>query len=216
MKSLKQLFLLAFCALAALPTIGQAANSVVVLNQQFNDVNSLSGWTLDNASNPPGLNWFQGNPGVFEAHQGAPNAYIAANYLSAGNGSGTIDNWLITPQLSLLGPTALSFYARAPELTGFADTLEIRFGSGGNFSTVLATLGANAVLENSWQGYIAVIDFTGTGQFAFRYVGDAATSNYIGLDTVLVSTVPEPSAWMLYLGGALALAVLGRRRYHPS
>lgn len=213
MKTLKRLFLLVFFTLAgALPAVGQGAGSIVVLNEQFNDVNSLDGWTLDNASVPAGLGWFQGNPGVFDAHRGAPGAYIAANFLSALNGNGGIDNWLITPQLTLLGPTTLSFHARAARLAGFSDTLEIRFGSGGNFSTVLATLGGGGMLADSWQEYDAILDFTGTGQFAFRYIGDAAQANYIGLDSVLVTTVPEPSAWLLFLGGALTLGALRWRR----
>ena len=212
MKTLKRLFLMAFFALASLPAAGQSSNGIVVLNEQFNNVNSLAGWTLDNDSVPSGLGWFQGNPGVFDAHRGGADAYIAANFLSATNGSGNIDNWLITPQLTLLGPTTLSFYARAARLTGFSDTLEIRFGSGGNFSTLLATLGGDGMLADSWQEYYAVLDFTVTGQFAFRYAGDAALANYIGLDTVLVTTVPEPSSWLLYLGGALTLVALRRRR----
>lgn len=214
MNTLKRLFLLVFFALAgAFPAVTQGAEPVVALKEQFNDVNSLAGWTIDNASKPPGIGWFQGNPGVFAAHRGRADAYIAANYLSAQNGSGAIDNWLITPQLTLLGPTTLSFYARTPELAGFADTLEIRFGAGGNFSTVLATLGGAGMPGDSWQEFNAILDYSGSGQFAFRYVGDAALANYIGLDTVLVTTVPEPSAWLLCLAGALTLVgVRGRRQ----
>lgn len=215
MNALKHLFLLAICTLAgAVPASAQDGGSVA-LNEQFNDVNSLNGWTLNNASVPAGLSWFQGNPGVFEAHRGAPDAYVAASFLSAQNGVGVIDNWLITPQLSLFGPSTLSFFARGAQLAGYPDMLEVRFGTNGDFSTVLATLGpdgSNGGLGNSWQQHSATVDFTGTGQFAFRYLGDAARSNYIGLDTVSVTTVPEPSSWLLYLGGMLTLIAFGRRQ----
>lgn len=214
MKAFKHLFLLVIFTLAGSTPAAAQDGASVALNEQFNDVNSLDGWTINNASVPPGLSWFQGNPGVFASHQGAPDAYIAANYLSAQNGTGAIDTWLITPQLSLSGPTTLSFFARADQQPGYADTLEVRFGSNGDFSTVLATLGAggDSALGSNWQQHSATIDFTGSGQFAFRYLGDAASANYVGLDTVSVTAVPEPSSWLLYLGGMLTVAALGRRQ----
>ena len=201
-------------AVLALPLAASAAVPLVVLNEQFNDL-AGAGWTFLNTSDPPGLDWFQGNPGVFAAQAGPADSYAAANYLSAANGSGFIDNWLITPELQLLGPSTLSLFARGAQAPGFHDMLEIRFGSNGDFSTLLGTLGGSAGMPADWQRFAASLDFVGSGQFAFRYIGDAAAANYVGLDTVLVSTVPEPAGWLMLAAGALSLAVL-RRRPFPS
>ena len=215
MNALKRLFLMAMFAIvtAISSTSATAAVPVVALNEQFNDVNNLSGWTFLNNSKPAGANWFQGNANVFPAYTGAPDAYIAANFNSAAGGIGSIDNWLITPQLSLLGPTTLSFFTQGAQAPGFNDTLEVRFSSGGEFSTLLTTIGGSADYPNSWEEFTASLDYTGTGRFAFRYVGDAAASNYIGIDSVLVTTVPEPSAWLMFMAGVLALAALRRNNH---
>lgn len=218
MTPLDRLYLLAIAALAGvLPAPATAAQSTagqsaVVLDEQFNDIEALQGWSFNNASQPPGLGWFQGNASIFPAHRGAPDAYIAANFLSAQGGSGSIDNWLITPVLNLAGATTLSFYSRAAQAPGFYDKLEVRFGSGGNFATVLATLGGAQPLGDSWQQFGAKVDHHGAGQFAFRYIGDAATANYIGLDSLRVTAVPEPAAWLLLVAGACTLAALRRQR----
>lgn len=216
MNQLKQFAARALFALtAALPVSAIAAPPgapVTVLDEGFNDVATLTSWVMLNDSTPPGLSWFQGNAGIFPAYAGAAGAYVAANFLSARNGSGFIDNWLITPELTLLGPTTLSFLARAALAPGFHDTLEIRFGTEADaFSTLLGTIGGASAFPTSWENFTASIDYIGIGRFAFRYVGDAAASNYIGLDSVLVATVPEPSAWLMLTAGAMLLVGLRRR-----
>jgi hypothetical protein len=186
------------------------ATPVIVLSEGFDDIGTLSTWSVANLSTPPGLDWFQGNPGVFPAYAGAPDSYTAVNFLSAQGGAGFIDNWLLTPELTLQGPSSLSFYTRAA-CAGFLDTLEVRFGANGNFDTLLGTIGGGAY-PTDWQNFSANIDFTGTGRFAFRYIGDAASANYIGLDSVLVTSVPEPSVNLLLAAGVLLLVGLRRRR----
>ena len=50
------------------------------LTENFN-TGLPAGWTVKNLSEPPGtLAWFQGNEFVFDAQQGAPNSYLAANF----------------------------------------------------------------------------------------------------------------------------------------
>lgn len=67
---------LAFCAL----TFGQAQ---ILLQEGFDNVTSLTGWTQTNQSSPLGTsNWFQGNSTVFTAQTGAPAAYILEQTLT--------------------------------------------------------------------------------------------------------------------------------------
>ncbi|MDQ2989430.1 MAG: choice-of-anchor J domain-containing protein [Pseudomonadota bacterium] len=193
--------------------LASAANAVI-LNEKFNNFSALSGWTMTNQSTPVGLSWFQGNAGVFGAQAGPAGSYIAANFLSADQGGGTIDNWLITPQLSLGGATQLSFFTRAQALPGFNDMLELRFSASsgadaGGLSTLLATIGGPDAYPNHWQQFTANLNFAGDGRFAFRYVGDAAVANYIGIDTVRVMTaVPEPTAYLMLGIGMAVLSLL--------
>lgn len=214
MKRSKTLLASAACALAVLAAPLASAANAVILSEKFNNVSALSDWVVTNQSTPVGLSWFQGNPGVFGAQGGPAASYIAANYLSADQGGGTIDNWLITPQLSLGGATQLSFFTRAQALPGFNDMLELRFSAGagtdtGGFSTLLATIGGPNAYPDHWHQFTANLNFSGDGRFAFRYVGDAAVANYIGIDTVRVMTaVPEPTAYLMLGIGMAVLSLL--------
>lgn len=200
----------------ALEPIGDKA-PIVALDENFNEPGSPPGWTLENSSAPPGQGWSRGNPGIFPAPSGPASSYIAANYLSAQNGTGSIDNWLITPVLTLIGPSELSFFTRSAGTEGFGDMLEVRFsyGSGSDtsgFDTLLRVVGGASDYPTSWQQFMTSLDYEGEGRFAFRYLGDAAAANYIGIDAVQVTTVPEPGAYLMLLAGLGALAVLRRRQ----
>ena len=211
-----------FALAAAFPAACYA--QIEVLDESFDEIATLSGWSLINASSPAGRSWFQGNPGIFGAQAGDANAYIAANYLSARNGAGNIDNWLLTPTLDLLGPTTLSFFARSAAAAGLNDTIEVRFSPGAGsslagFTTLLGTVGGVDDFPATWAQFTANIDYEGSGRFAFRYVGDAAASNYVGIDTVFVTTVPEPGAYLMLLAGLGTIggfAALRRRQRHHA
>jgi hypothetical protein len=214
MKPAKTLFATAALSLAALGSTAARAAGVEVLDEGFENVGGLSGWAQVNNSLPPGKGWFQGS--LFPAQSGAADSYAAANFLGAANGSGQVDNWLITPTLDLSGVTMLSFFTRADATPGFNDLLEVRYSSGSGldpagFTTLLATIGGDAAYPSDWTRFSASLDVTGSGRFAFRYVGPADTLNYVGLDTVsVVTAVPEPSSWLMLALGAGLLPLLGR------
>ena len=204
MKFSKTVFAAAAYALAVLAAPAAQAAGIVLPNQNFNDVSAL------------GQSWFQGNAGIFGAQAGAADAYIAANYLSAAQDTGTIDSWLITPQLTFGGATHLSFFTCGQGLPGFNDMLEVRFSPGAGtatagFTTLLTTIGGPSAYPGSWQQFTADLTLSGSVRFAFRYLGDAIASHYIGIDTVTVSAVPEPSAWLM-LGLGLGVLPLLRRQ----
>ncbi|MGZ5201701.1 MAG: choice-of-anchor J domain-containing protein [Telluria sp.] len=203
-------------SLAATAPMAARADNVEVFNEGFDSVPNFPGWVQVNNSVPAGNGWFEGNPTVFRAQAGAGNSYIAASYLSAQFGSGTVDTWLITPVINLNGASTFSFFTRGASDPGFSDQLQVYFAGGtgtavGGFTNLLATIGDGAY-PTAWTQYSSDFDFTGAGRFAFHYVGDASTLNYIGIDSVkVISAVPEPAP-ALMLGLGLGAVGLLRRR----
>lgn len=188
-----------------------------VLSEDFTNLADSPGWVRINRSVPPGAPWQQGNPAIFPAHTGAPDNYAAASCLSAAHGIGLVNNWLITPTLTLSGVSTLSFITSRERVDGFDDLLEVRFGRGSDtdtaaFDTLLASIGGATDFPAQWQPWHLDMTVDGTGRFAFRYLGDATRLSHVGIDTVRVVTrLPEPTSRLLLASG---LGVLGLLRCH--
>lgn len=213
--------LLALVLLVASAAPSQAA----LLTENFDNVAGLTGggWTLLNNSASPGIGWFQGNSGVFPAYDGAPNSYIAANFLAAN--SGAIDLWLITPVLDLSSALNLTFVTRRND-SPFYDTLDVRLSTNGASSN-LADFGTSLALSLLLDGADYPIDWAPvsssiagqgagvTGRLAFHYtVADInLAGDYIGIDSVNV--VPEPPQFALLLVALLALGLRTPRHRRP-
>jgi len=226
--------LISACALALSVGLSPGA-SADPLKENF-DAGLPAGWTVNNLSQPPGtIDWFQGNDSVFAAHQGAPDSYMAANFASGGEIS-SISSWLIAPTSTYRNGDTLSFYTRTADFSEWPDRLEVRFSSVGGtdvgssatsvgtFSTLLVSI--NPTLQvggypEAWTRYSTTLSgLTGptTGAFAFRYsVTDGglfgSNSNYIGIDTVQITAVPEPSVYMMM---AFGLGMVGYMRKRQS
>ena len=211
--------LMAGVVLAAAATGSQA---ITVLSEGFDNVATLStaGWVqVNNSTAPLGTSWFQGNAGIFAASTGAANSYIAANFLSTGNAAGAISNWLMTPVVALDPTSMVSFLVRAAG-DGFLDKLEVRVSTSGastnvaDFSTLLDSFQAST--STGWVGFsysMGSISAPTSGRIAFRYVVDnvATAGNYLGLDSVVVtSAIPEPGTYLL-MGLGVAGLMLRRR-----
>ncbi|MDP2387519.1 MAG: choice-of-anchor J domain-containing protein [Bacteroidota bacterium] len=183
--------------------------------ENFDDITSLTGngWLMQNNSSPIGSSgWFQGNDvansGPFDAYNGASDAYIAADLNNTGS-TGTISNWLITPNRIFSNCDTLSFYTRSTLASVKPDRLEVRLstngtssdvGSGatatGDFSLQLLSINTNlvaGVYPQTWTQYTIIISGLSTptsGRIAFRYFvtsGGSSDSNadYIGIDNVV-------------------------------
>lgn len=195
-------------------------------NENFDDVTALPclGWSLINNSAPLGVTgWYQGNPNVFESHEGAPDSYIAANFNNTA-GNGIISNWLLSPEIELQNDTKIRFWTRnpGPRLNEtFEDRMQVRLSTSGNsddvgntatsvgeFDTLLLDINENYDVNGYpfvWTEYVLVIEGlndANTGRVAFRYFVESGgpagdNSNYIGIDTFSVTqpdgTTPPPS-----------------------
>ncbi|WP_165700183.1 cell wall-binding repeat-containing protein [Ornithinimicrobium ciconiae] len=206
------------------PAVVEAAEqlqAVASLTEGFDDVNTLpaDGWAIKNNSEPVGATtWFQGNAAeVFPSHEGAPEAYVGANYNNAGASPGNISNWLMTPELDLVNGSEFSFWTRTvANPADFVDRMEVRLstsgastnvGTGydgvGDFDTVLASVNPDLTATGypgEWTEYtvsIEGLDEATTGRIGFHYWVPAGgplgnNSNFIGVDTVSYEAVDAP------------------------
>ena len=196
---------------AAALSLSAASVHAQAFTEGFDNITTLpaSGWVQDNNSAPVGLtNWFQGNPTVFPAHQGATNAYIGANF-NNGGGVATISNWLLTPPATLVNGATLTFFTRKIAST-FPDRMQVRMstaGAGtdvgtlptdvGTFTTLLLDINPTYAPDPAYP--IVWTQFTVTvtgvpaptlGRLAFRYFVEnggpnGTNSDFIGIDTVV-------------------------------
>ena len=205
---------------AALMAAGATAQAgPLSITEGFDDITTLDGkgWLGGFFSTPPGeTGWFQGNAGVFPASSGAEDSYIAANFLNAGPG-GTVDTWLVTPLVTVLGYTGISFDTR----TGGAlpgDNLEVYYNNTGSLDLadfVLMGSITSADYPLDWANY----DFTYTAgtadvRFALRYTvaNTDEGGDYIGIDSVNIRGVPEPEALGILAAGLVLMPLALRRR----
>jgi hypothetical protein len=182
------------------------------LNEGFDDITTLAGngWFLQNSSAPVGsTSWFQGTSvaggGPFDAFDGAANGYIGANYNGTGN-TGTISEWMLTPELNFGANATLTFYTRKVSPDTYADRLEIRSSTAGastnvgvgatatgDFTNLRLSINPSLVLgvyPTVWTQYtISGLPHSGSGRVAFRYFVTGGgylgtSSDYIGIDRV--------------------------------
>ncbi len=190
--------------------------AVSAFEEGFADVNQLPGWSKINNSSPLGTTgWFQ-NP-AFTAQAGATTHSIAANYLNA-SGSGTVSNWLLTPEVGLDNGVQLRFWTRK-QSSSFADRLEVRLSTSGassnvgttatsvgNFDRLLLTINEflGTSYPDAWTQYTVTVTnlpAAGTGRFAFRYHvpnsgPNGSNGSLIAIDTVQFSTPCRSVPWL--------------------
>ncbi len=198
------------------------APRVSSLSEGFENITLLTGagWFFQNNSQPHGMtSWTQGpnmaNQGPFDAHAGGTNSFISANFNNTTGGTGTISNWLVTPELDFGAGATFTFHTRKASPDTYADRLEVRIsthgastnvGTGGtgtgDFSTTLLSINPNLTLgvyPTAWTSFTLShaqgLPHSGTGRIAFRYhvTGAGPTGNnsdFIGIDTVSYEAGP--------------------------
>ncbi|MBS1551564.1 MAG: T9SS type A sorting domain-containing protein [Bacteroidetes bacterium] len=137
--------------------------------------------------------WFQGNPNVFAAFNGAADSYLAANYQVVNN-LNDIDSWLVLPDLTVLAGDVMSFRCRGPLDSTFPDSITVSYNASGGTTPESAgwvNLGKFKVhVDGIWELKSFVAPTGGTfARFAIRYKvvnGGPLGSNsdFIGIDAL--------------------------------
>ncbi|MDO8896485.1 MAG: choice-of-anchor J domain-containing protein, partial [Bacteroidales bacterium] len=193
-------------------------------SEGFDDITTLpgAGWALINKSAPVGTtSWFQASATApFPAHSGAATSYIGANYNNTA-GTGTISNWLLTPETSLVNGNTISFWTRVPAASSWPDRLEVRMSTNGasqnvgtsatdvgDFTTLMLSVNAGLTVggyPEVWTQFTATISGLAaptTGRIAFRYFVTGGgpsgnNSNYIGIDSFeYTGSTVTPDEWL--------------------
>jgi len=201
--------------------VGAAQAQQVLLSEGFDNVPNLStaGWVIGNMSTPVGdvtEGWYQGTPDPtrFAAQIGFPTSYAASSFNTAAAG-GTLSNWLITPSFSTASDTQISFWVRGANDAGFFDSFSYGLSSGSSDSAAFSLLPTSVAPTADWTQVTLTLPAQGAGtigRLAIVYSGAADTSNYIGIDTLSVTAVPEPQTWLLSAAGLAACIAVVRRR----
>ena len=196
------------------PELLRSGHSAVPWGRQSYWANG-DGWIAQNNSSPLGATgWSQGfwdGEDVFQAQAGPDDSYISANFNNT-SGTGTIDNWLVSPPITFNSNTSFSFWTRVPTGSIYPDRVEIRLCAAepctalsptataqATFPTVLTSINPNLEqggYPDTWTQFTVTnasgIPTSGTGRIAFRYwvtdggpTGD--NSNYIGIDTLSIT-----------------------------
>jgi len=232
MSKISRFTILALAVAAMVVPAAMAQN----ISEGFENIGALGGGTWDQINHSTTIgstNWFQGNPAVFPAQAGATNAYIGANFNNT-TGTNTISNWLILPTRTLSNFDTLSFWTRTVSAPAFPDRLQVRQslngGSSnigvtandvGDFTTLLLDINSSMTTTgypNAWTQFTINLSGIGAptnGRLALRYFTpnggpSGANSDYIGIDTLTYTQVPEPAS--LALLGLGSLALIRRRR----
>jgi len=218
----------------------------------FNDATLPTGWVTTNLSTraSTGTLWGTGigitdGSGniVVDPFEGAGFAIV--NYTSIGSGSGTINNWLISPEIfGMQNGDTFSFYTTTTAASAYPDRLELRLstaGAGtsvgtsttsvGTFTTTLASVNSALTVggyPEDWTLVTATVSgLTGPvdGRVALRYFvtsggPSGANSNIIGVDsfqyTSIAAAVPEPATWAMSIAGLFGLIGFQRLRRQGS
>ena len=209
---------------AAVVTVAAASAhaDIVLLSEGFDNVAALTGWAQVNQSSPLGsTGWFQGDSTQFGSQSGSAESYIAANFNNAAIG-GTISDWLITPTFSTANAGTVSFWARAvvddPFCPSCSDHIAYGFSNSSSAAPSSFVVGSTVTVSGAWTKYSVNFAAQGMGsvaRFGINYKGVADTSNYLGIDTLSVTAVPEPTTYAL-MGAGLFGLVLARRRIKTS
>lgn len=137
--------------------------------------------------------WFQGGS-FFNSVEGTDTGYVASNFNGA-NDNDVLDQWLISPPLTVALGDTLFFWARSPVpgIQAYDDSINFMYSTNaGITSSGFVSMGRLLVPTTDWLQYYFAFPENKTVRFAIRYyLFDAfINANYIGLDFFQIISHP--------------------------
>ena len=182
-------------------TIEQGITSLFM--DDMNGDNTLTGiqargWVFVNADAGGTTDVFQGNSTVFSAYEGPVDGYIGQNYNGA-NGL-LMDQWLISPSVTVAAGDTLKFWHRSPDASTYPDPLQVYVSTTGGTTPAAFDVQLDAFNGSTagWQQYVGNFPTAGTVRFAVRYYStnggvSGSQTDYVGLDYFEVVAGAAPS-----------------------
>jgi hypothetical protein len=189
--------------------------------------------------------WGQGLTALNPPQSGGSGSYARSSFAATGSTATTganINDWLVTPALTISNGTTISFYTRTTTGSNFPERLQVRLNPTntvnvgttdqdvGDFNVLLGDINPNLLAGNTnypdtWTQFtytVSGLSGSTTGHFAFRhYVADGGSngpnSDQIGIDTlVILAPVPEPTSVLLAASLVTSGVFWYRRRGGPG
>jgi hypothetical protein len=184
--------------------INVVPSEAVIFQDLFNTDNSVTGltgrgWTWINQDGGGTTATFTGNITVFTAYEGPDSGYCGQNYNGA-NGL-LIDQWLISPSITVAVGDTLSFWYRSttPGTTVYDDSIYVRLSptGGATIPNFTINLGRYRVPNGIWTKWTHTFTISGTIRFAIQYYHtnggvSGSYSDYWGLDLLQVTSGVVP------------------------
>jgi hypothetical protein len=182
-------------------TIEQGVTSLFM--DDMNGDNTLAGiqgrgWVFVNADAGGTTDVFQGNSTVFSAYEGPADGYIGQNFNGA-NGL-LMDQWLISPEVTVAAGDTLKFWQRSPDGSTYPDPLQIWVSTTGGTTPAAFDVQLDAFNGSTagWQQFVGNFPTAGTVRFAIRYYStnggvSGSQTDYVGLDYFEVVAGAAPS-----------------------
>jgi len=174
--------------------ISYSAPETAIFTDNMNGDNTVAGieargWYFDDVDGPGTTTTFQGNSSVFSAYEGPVDGYLGENYNGAAGGGFLIDQWLISPEVTVTAGDTLKFWQRSPDGSTFPDPLQVWISTtaGTTAAAFDVQIGAFTGSTTGWWQFVEVFPMSGTVRFAVRYYTTnggpgGSESDYIGLD----------------------------------
>lgn len=194
----------------AIQANNSSSNAVLIFEDNMDGDNSVTGlqgrgYSPQNDSSPLGVtDWFQGNSAVFDAFNGPADGYAGANFNNTA-GTGTIDNWLMLPELDIQSGDEMCFYSRSTTSTTFPDFIRVMYNATGSTDVndgSWVQLDEFQVNNGTWEQKCYQAPSNGSNaRFAIRYYVEnggptGSNSDYIGIDQITIDRPLPPCSWI--------------------